>query len=74
MREMNERDLAEAIAESNSKTLSQRADEAVAWYLLHLRDMVRRARNAEELEAMLAEGHEQFSLKRIWEQRHPPKP
>jgi len=69
MREMNERDLEDAIALSNSKTLSERAEEAIAWYLVTLADLVAKARDGKELEEMLNRGHEQISLKRIWEQR-----
>jgi hypothetical protein len=70
MREMNRRDLEDARAASDAKTLSERADEAVAWYLVNLADLMNRARDEQELEAMLDRGYEQFSLKRIWDQRH----
>lgn len=72
MREANARDLEEARAASNAKTLSQRAEEAFEWYLLNLADMADRARDEAELEAMLARGHEHVSLRRIWEQRRKP--
>ena len=72
MREMNKRDLADAIAASNSKTLSQRAEEAIAWYLFTLAELASKARDEKELEAMLMRGHEQFSLKKIWDERHKP--
>jgi hypothetical protein len=67
---MERADLAEARAESDRKSLSERADEAVALYLLTVAELSRRASSADELAAMLEE-ETPISPSAIWKRRHP---
>ena len=62
-------DLAEARQTSDQLTLSQRADEAAASYVLTLWQLSMKARDDRELDELLAAGEPQPSLRRIWERR-----
>lgn len=55
-------------AASDAKSLSERADEAVAWACLTIADIARKARDDQELRELLAD-EPAPSLREIWERR-----
>jgi hypothetical protein len=62
-------DLADARAESDAQTLSERAEAAIAWYIVTLADLASRARNETELSSMLASSEPTVSLRSLWNSR-----
>lgn len=65
---MERADLEEARAASDEKSLSERADEAVALHLITISELARRARDREELAQML-DGEMSVAPAVIWKLR-----
>lgn len=68
-RKNEQAELAEARAASDALTLSERADQAVAWYLVTLVELASRAADADALNSMLSVREEQIPLRRLWDRR-----
>lgn len=67
--DFEERDeLAEARAASDSKSLSERADETIAWVCVNLAEIARTSRDRDDLQRRL-EGELPTPLRVIWDSR-----
>ncbi len=66
---MERSDLEDARVASDSKTLSQRTEEAVAWYLVTLAEIARRVQTEAELKSLM-DADRPISLTERWAELH----